>query len=202
MELFPSELSAEHNLLPVDGEVYYYGSVYDTGGADSLLKILQETITWRQDEVVLFGKHIVTRRLTAWYGDRGLSYSYSNIARVALPWTDELLHIKQRVEVLTGETYNSCLLNLYHDGSEAMGWHSDNEKELQPNGAIASVSFGAARQFVFRHRITKDKVLVLLAHGSLLVMKGATQAHWQHQLPATAKVKTPRVNLTFRTIVG
>jgi alkylated DNA repair dioxygenase AlkB len=108
--------------------------------------------------------------------------------------------LKKLIEDKTGETYNSCLLNLYHSGDEGMGWHSDGEKELKKNGAIASVSLGAERKFAFKHKETKEVISQVLAHGSVLVMKNETQSHWLHRLPPTIRVSTPRVNLTFRTI--
>jgi alkylated DNA repair dioxygenase AlkB len=118
-----------------------------------------------------------------------------------LPWTKELLELKTVIEKETGETFNSCLLNLYHNGDEGMAWHSDGEPELKKDGAIASLSFGAERKFVFKHKQTSHKVELILEHGSLLLMKGTTQTHWLHRLPPTKKVRTARVNLTFRTII-
>ena len=157
-------------------------------------------IEWRNDEAVIFGRHIVTRRKVAWYGDRAYPYTYSGIMREALPWTADLLALKALTEDLTGVGYNSCLLNLYHNGEEGMAWHSDDEKELAPGGAIASLSFGAERRFLFRHKGTKQIVETMLAPGSLLVMRGTTQQRWLHSLPKTARVTRPRVNLTFRTM--
>ncbi|HKL91257.1 MAG TPA: alpha-ketoglutarate-dependent dioxygenase AlkB, partial [Allomuricauda sp.] len=155
-----------------------------------------------QDVVHMFGKRIETKRKVAWYGDQPFEYTYSNSTKKALLWTPELLAIKNLTEKFTEETYNSCLLNLYHSGEEGMGWHSDDEKELKPNGAIASLSFGAERKFAFKHKESKEKVGLTLDHGSLLVMKGTTQSNWLHRLPPTKLVKLPRINLTFRTVVG
>jgi alkylated DNA repair dioxygenase AlkB len=137
----------------------------------------------------------------AWYGDRDFEYTYSNTTKRALPWTKELLELKAILENRTGEKFNSCLLNLYHNGDEGMAWHSDGEKDLKANGAIASLSFGAERKFSFKHKKTKETVKVILEHGSLLVMKDTTQTYWLHRLPTTKLITTPRVNLTFRTIV-
>ena len=137
----------------------------------------------------------------AWYGDQAFEYTYSNINKYALPWTKELLELKVFVESLTGELFNSCLLNLYHTGEEGMAWHSDDETVLKRDGAIASLSFGAERRFAFKHKHSKEKIELYLEHGSLLVMKDTTQSYWLHRLPPTKKVTTPRVNLTFRTIV-
>ncbi len=160
-----------------------------------------EGISWKNDEAVIFGKLILTKRKVAWYGDEEFSYTYSNRTKTALPWTEELLQLKAVAEAETGETYNSCLLNLYHSGEEGMAWHSDGEKDLKKNGAIASMSFGAERKFAFKHKQNKETVSLILEHGSLLVMKGTTQTHWLHRLPPTKTTLKPRVNLTFRTIV-
>ena len=188
------------NLLPADGIADYYGQVLAPAEATHYLDRLMHYIEWRNDEAVIFGRHIITKRKVAWYGDSDYSYAYSNISRQALPWTEDLLVLKDVVERVTGATYNSCLLNLYHDGDEGMAWHSDDEKELSPDGAIASLSFGAERRFLLRHKQSKEQVEVLLASGSLLVMRGTTQTHWLHSLPKMKKVRAPRVNLTFRLI--
>ena len=137
----------------------------------------------------------------AWYGDTAFEYTYSNRTKTALPWTNELLALKSKIETETGENFNSCLLNLYHTGEEGMAWHSDGEKDLKKDGAIGSVSFGAERKFSFKNKTTKETISIMLEHGSLLVMKGATQTHWLHRLPPTKKTVKPRINLTFRTIV-
>ena len=189
------------NLLSRDGRADYYGQVLEAAEAERLLARLLEEIEWRNDEAVIFGRHIITKRKVAWYGDNTYTYTYSNITRQALPWTADLLALKELAERLTGARYNSCLLNLYHDGDEGMAWHSDDEKELEPDGAIASLSFGAERRFLLRHRESKETVEVLLAAGSLLVMRGTTQTHWLHSLPKMKKVRSPRVNLTFRNMV-
>ena len=161
---------------------------------------LSKNIQWKNDESVIFGKHYITRRKTAWYGDRAFNYTYSKIKRTALPWTNELLEIKHIVENNESTKFNSCLLNLYHDGDDGMGWHSDNEKELIRDGVIASVSLGAERKFSFKHKKNKEKIDLILGNGSLLVMKEQIQTHWMHQLPKSKKIKEPRINLTFRTI--
>jgi alkylated DNA repair dioxygenase AlkB len=196
-----NDLSTAQNLLPHDGNVLYNRSLFSPEVAERLFSGLLVNIEWRNDEVVLFGKRIITRRKVAWYGDRDYAYTYSKTTKRALPWTSELHEIKVAVESSSGHTYNSCLLNLYHSGDEGMAWHSDDEKELLADGAIASVSFGADRKFVFRHKVTNEQVAVLLEHGSLLMMLGQTQKHWVHRLPTTKRVTEPRINLTFRTIV-
>jgi alkylated DNA repair dioxygenase AlkB len=200
MDLFSTGLDENQNLLPKDGTVFYYGHMMPLKDANFYLENLLETIPWKNDEAVIFGKLIITKRKVAWYGDTTFSYTYSKRTKQALIWTPELLALKTLVEEKTGETYNSCLLNLYHTGTEGMGWHSDAEKNLKKNGAIASVSFGAERKFTFKHRDSKETVSQNLSHGSLLVMKDETQTHWQHRLPPTTRITTPRVNLTFRTI--
>lgn len=189
------------NLLPQQGEVLDYGVIFSPAQADRYLHALLSEIPWKSDQVVIFGKTITTARQVAWYGDRNYNYTYSGRTRSALVWTPELAAIKKVVEQHAGASYNSCLLNLYADGSQGMGWHQDNEKELGPNPHIASVSLGAERRFDLRHKESREKVSVALSHGSLIVMKGSTQHYWQHQIAKTTKVTEPRVNLTFRTIL-
>lgn len=201
MDLFGNLADANENLLPKDGTVNYYGKIIDQEEADAFYLQLLENIEWKNDEAVIFGKKILTKRKVAWYGDDNYEYTYSNSTKKAIPWTQELLKLKALAEEKTGEEFNSCLLNLYHNGEEGMAYHSDGEKDLKKNGAIASLSFGAERKFSFKHKFTKEKVELLLEHGSLLVMKDQTQSFWLHRLPPTKKIHTPRINLTFRTIV-
>lgn len=201
MDLFGNLADANENLLPKDGTVNYYGKILEKEEADAFYLQLLENIEWKNDEAVIFGKKILTKRKVAWYGDDNYEYTYSNSTKKAIPWTPELLKLKALAEEKTGEKFNSCLLNLYHSGDEGMAYHSDGEKDLKKNGAIASLSFGAERRFSFKHKFTKEKVDLLLEHGSLLVMKDQTQSFWLHRLPPTKKVFTPRINLTFRTIV-
>lgn len=200
MTLFDFDNDPTVNLLPCDGVVNYYGKIFDPEAAAKHYKTLLDSIAWRNDEAIMFGKKIITKRKVAWYGDKPFKYTYSKTTKMALPWTEELSTLKSKIEGHTEETYNSCLLNLYHDGSEGMAWHSDGEKDLKKNGAIASVSFGAERKFAFKHKVTKETVAIVLGHGSLLVMKDQTQSHWLHRLPPTTRINQPRVNLTFRTI--
>ena len=202
MDLFNTGPDSTINLLPKDGTVNYYGRVFKKDEANQFFRLLLGTIDWKNDEAVIFGKLIITKRKVAWYGDRDFEYTYSNSTKRALPWTKELLQLKTMVEEQTGEQFNSCLLNLYHNGNEGMAWHSDAEKDLKKNGAIASLSFGAERTFSFRHKQTKETVSVMLEHGSLLVMKDTTQTYWLHRLPPTKTTSNPRINLTFRTIAG
>ncbi len=195
-----SGINKQKNWLPEDGTVNYHGKIVTAQLADHYLEILLNTIAWKNDEAIIFGKKIITRRKVSWYGDRPFEYTYSNTSKYALPWTRELLELKTLVENESGEIFNSCLLNLYHTGEEGMAWHSDAEADLKKDGAIASLSFGAERKFAFRHKRTGEKINLLLEHGSLLLMKGTTQTCWQHRLPPTRRIATPRVNLTFRTI--
>lgn len=196
MDLF----TRKTNLLPFDGEVIYFGYILDSTEANRYFDLLLSTIEWRNDEAIIFGKRIETKRKVAWYGDHPYSYTYSNSTKTALPWTKALLELKALAEKHTGSVYNSCLLNLYHDGSEGMAWHSDGEKMLVRHGSIASLSLGAERNFGFKHKVGKQVVSILLQHGSLLEMKGQTQDYWLHRLPPTTRIQRPRINLTFRQI--
>lgn len=198
MDLFSKD--SVSNILSKDGQVDYYGKIFSVQEAEDYFNELWHNIDWVHDQAIIYGKRIVTKRKVAWYGDQAYRYTYSNTTKSALPWTAELLELKAIIERKTRENFNSCLLNLYHDGEEGMAWHSDDEKDLKKNGAIGSLSFGAERKFSLKHKTTKETTSVLLENGSLLVMKGETQSHWLHRLPPTKKVKRARINLTFRTI--
>lgn len=200
MDLFNTDTIV--NILPNDGVANYYGKIFKQQESQHYLDKLLNSISWKNDEAIMFGKHIITKRKAAWYGDSGYAYTYSNTTKQALPWTKELLELKTIVETTTNETYNSCLLNLYHNGDEGMAYHSDDEQTLRKGSAIASLSFGAERKFLFKHKQTKQTISVLLENGSLLLMKGATQTNWLHRLPPAKKISRPRINLTFRTIVA
>ena len=197
MKLF-NTIDPTKNLLPYDGTVHYYGPVIEN--PQSYFQDLLEEIEWQHDQAMIFGKLVTTKRKVAWYGEEAYSYKYSGIEKVASPWNTTLLELKQQIEYITKESFNSCLLNLYHDGSEGMAWHSDGEKDLKKNGAIGSLTLGAERKFSFKHKETKQKIDILLEDGSLLIMKGETQTHWLHRLPPTKTVHTARINLTFRII--
>jgi alkylated DNA repair dioxygenase AlkB len=201
MNLFSNHIDGAINLLPNGGTVNYYGTILSNKEANHYFDVLLNNIEWKNDEAVIFGKHIITKRKVAWYADQKYSYTYSNITKEALVWNEELLQLKKLIEEKSGATYNSCLLNLYHDGDEGMAWHSDDEKTLGKNMPIASVTFGAERKFSFKHKRTKETVSLILENGSLLVMKDATQTNWLHRLPPTTKIKGPRINLTFRTMI-
>ena len=200
MELFENIPDKDKNLLPKNGTVNYYGKIFKKEEADVFFNLLLNKIDWKNDVAIIFGKKIITKRKVAWYGDEDFNYTYSKTTKIALPFTLELILIKKKIEELSGETFNSCLLNLYHDGNEGMAYHSDAEKDLKKNGAIASVRFGAERKFSFKHKDSKERVDVFLENGSLLVMKGDTQTNWLHRLPPTKKIFSERINLTFRQI--
>lgn len=200
MQLFEDHPDKNKNYLPQDGIVNYLGIVLQAEEADHYFQQLLSLIEWENDKAIIFGNEIITKRKVAWYGDEPFAYTYSNTTKYALPWTKELAALKTITEKASGETFNSCLLNLYHSGEEGMAWHSDDEKDLKKNGAIASLSLGAERKFAFKHKLSKEKVELYLPHGSLLIMKGTTQSHWLHRLPPTKKVLKARINLTFRNI--
>lgn len=191
-----------NNLLPKDGIVHYYGKIFTEEQSEIYYVKLLNEINWQHDVVRIFGKEIITKRKVAFLGDEGISYKYSGKTKIAEKWLKFILEIKSTVEQISGEKFNACLLNYYHDGSEAMSWHSDNEKEILKHSAIASVSFGAERKFGFKHNFTKEEISLLLENGSLLIMKDETQIYWKHKLYTNAKITEPRINLTFRTIVN
>ncbi|MTI08315.1 alpha-ketoglutarate-dependent dioxygenase AlkB family protein [Curvivirga aplysinae] len=201
MDLFEQMEGQPRNLLPCDGVVHYYGTIMSQALADAYFQNLMNHIAWEHDQAVIFGKTVTTKRKAAWYADHPYSYTYSKVTKHALPWTLTLLELRELIQEKSGEEYNSCLLNLYHDGNEGMAWHSDAEKDLKRDGAIASVSFGAERKFSLKHKTSDENVSQILQHGSLLVMKGTTQTNWLHSIPKTKTVHNPRVNLTFRYIV-
>lgn len=191
------------NLLPREGTAFYSSDFFSQEESDSLKQRLLSEIEWKQDKIKIFGRECLQPRLTAWYGDPGINYTYSGLTMCALPWTESLLTIKKRIEAETGFTFNSVLLNLYRNGEDSMGWHSDDEKELGPNPVIASVSFGAERTFKFRHKRAISLLTEIeLSHGSLLLMKDETQHFWQHSLPKRKRVTEARINLTFRSILS
>ncbi|MEH2434222.1 MAG: alpha-ketoglutarate-dependent dioxygenase AlkB [Nostoc sp.] len=188
--------------LPMqNAEVIYYQNFFDGNESNQLFVELYETTSWNQESTILFGKQLKLPRLTAWYGDPDKSYSYSQITMQPFLWTPVLINIKSKIESLSKIKFNSVLLNLYRDGKDSVAWHSDDEAELGENPVIASVSFGANRRFMFRHKIQKElNYEIQLTHGSLLIMKGTTQHFWQHQIPKKNKLTQSRINLTFRQI--
>ena len=185
----------------VGGEVVYLPGFVPMAERAGLFEQIDETTVWRQELIRMYGKEMPVPRLTAWHGDPGRTYSYSQIALEPVPWTGPLLALKSLVEAESGAAFNSVLLNLYRDGRDSVAWHSDDEPELGPRPVIASVSLGAPRRFHLRRKADHgDRVDITLAHGSLLLMAGSTQPEWEHQVPKTATKVGPRVNLTFRAI--
>ncbi len=190
------------NMLPEDGEAYFYPGFFNMDEADTCLKELREKICWKQEPIKIFGREIMQPRLTAFYGDADKNYSYSGISMQPNNWNETLLLIKKKIENVAGVQFNAALLNQYRTGQDSMGWHRDNEKELGPNPVIGSVSFGASRKFQLRNYSNKKlKQTIILSHGSLLLMKGSTQHFWEHQVPKTAIDTGVRINITFRVIV-
>lgn len=185
-----------------DGEVVIYHNFFNKLESDQFFQELLSEIKWRQDKIKLYGKEINLPRLTAWYGDYGKSYTYSGIPMHPDAWIPTLRSIKIRIEDVVEVNFNSVLLNFYRSEKDSVSWHSDDEPELGKNPIIASVSFGEARRFQFRHKLNKnlEKTSITLTHGSLLIMKGSTQHFWQHQIPKASKSLSERINLTFRII--
>ena len=186
------------NIINQDGQAHYFGIIVNAEQKHTYFNELLNKIEWTNEKLIMFGKEIITKRKVAFYGDSLMSYTYSNKTKQALAWTPLLLEIKNLTTSYTGSHYNACLLNLYHDGEEGMGWHSDDEKEIIPNSSIASLSFGAERKFAIKHKTTKDTHSILLENGSLFEMLGSFQKHWLHSMPKSKKIIAPRINLTFR----
>jgi alkylated DNA repair dioxygenase AlkB len=185
-----------------DGEILFMRNFFTPTEAKNYFELLQNNINWKQEEVKFYGKTFPVPRKTAWYGYEGFNYSYSGITCFPEIWTKELLEIKKEIEkFIPSEDFTSVLLNLYNNGNDKMGWHADDEKELGINPTIASVSLGETRRFDIKHKQNPELHYKFeLTSGSLLIMRGALQHHWVHQIPAQKKVKEPRINLTFRTI--
>lgn len=209
MTLFDNLHDPTQNLLPYDGEVYDHGCVYDAETAETIFQYLLAQTPWRHDEYIKqFGsgeqmetRHIITDRKVAWYAAEQKAYAYAGSNQIPHAWSPAIEKLKSKVEQHTQVSYNACLLNLYHSGSEGMTWHSDSESEIVKGAPIASLSFGAQRKFMLKHKRTKERVDLWLTSGQLIVMRGTTQQHWLHCVPKTKKVDLPRINLTFRTIV-
>jgi alkylated DNA repair dioxygenase AlkB len=199
-DLFDTQYPIER--LPSDGSLLDYGLQYTMSESQIIMDKLLAKIPWQSDTAYIYGKHITTKRKVAWFGDGDFNYNYSNSTRRALPWTKLLLDLKLKISEGSQHEYNSVLLNLYHDGSEGMGWHSDDEKELGQAPTIASLSFGAIRRFDMRHKETGQTISQALEPGGLIVMSGQSQACWKHQVPKQLRVKEPRINLTFRYFYG
>ena len=199
LELFEPE--AIDNLLPRDGVVKDYGLILNAQQSDQYLHYFLKHLAWKNDEVYLHGQYYQTERKVVWYGDDHYQYHYSGMIKQAHRWNPALFRLKQHIEKVTGHTYNSCLANLYENGTQGVGWHSDDEPSLrspQQEVAIASLSFGATRKFSFKHKQTQDKVDLLLHRGQLIMTQGLTQSFWKHSLVKSTRVLEPRINLTFR----
>ena len=191
----------KQQIISLDGDVSLYNDFIDSKSAAALFDTLMETIAWRQESIQLYGRMLPSPRLTAWYGDAGKCYSYSGVTLQAQPWTQVLQQLKSQLNEALGFAFNSVLLNLYRDGQDSVGWHSDAEQTLGDNPVIASISLGATRRFLMQHKKHKtEKVALDLAAGSLLLTQGVTQRYWRHSVPKTKKPVGPRVNLTFRMI--
>lgn len=201
-DLFGQPIETRNPIIKLnDAELLYHPNFFDKLESDSIFKTLLETIQWKQDTINMYGRELPLPRLSAWYGENNKPYTYSGITLNPLPWTDELLKIKEKIEAEAKVKFSSVLLNRYRDGQDYVGWHTDAEKELGRNPVIGSVNFGATRKFQLR-RIDdhKEKFEVELSHGTFLVMQGTTQHFWQHQVPKTASKIGERLNLTFRVI--
>ncbi len=190
------------NLIPHHGEAFYYPEFFCKEESGELFTGLLNNIPWKQEPIKIFGKEIMQPRLTAWYADKGVRYSYSGITMQPIVWTGVLSKIKSQVEQKSKYRFNSALLNLYRDGNDSMGWHRDNEKELGTNPVIASISFGETRKFQIRTYRKKENLISLeLEHGSFLLMGGETQSYWEHRVPKTTKPIGQRINITFRNVL-
>ncbi len=184
-----------------DASIEFYPEFFSRSQSDAYFKYLLATANWKQEQIKWYGKQVDLPRLTAWYGNKGKSYTYSGIHVQAEPWLPELLEIKQQIEAVSDVEFNSVLLNLYRNERDSVAWHSDDEPELGSNPTIGSVSFGEARTFQFRHKKYDSlRAKLTLSHGSYLLMKGPTQHCWQHQIPKASRLCGPRINLTFRSI--
>ena len=189
--------------LPLeDADIQYVERCFSRSQSDLYLNALMEQIPWRQEHVKVFGKTYLQPRLTALFGNTDKTYSYSSLTLFPTPYPPLLNEIRSEIETYCNVSFNCCLANLYRNGNDSNGWHSDNEKELGDQPVIASVSFGAERFFHLKHRNKKElRHKIKLAHGSLLIMKGRTQEHWLHQIPKTKQIIGNRINLTFRIII-
>lgn len=191
------------HLLPLpDAEVYFAPDFVPAPQRDVYFERLMQEVNWQQDCIKMFGRELPMPRLTAWYGDKG--YTYSGLQNKPQPWLPVLQELRELVQQASGNQYNSVLLNLYRSGQDSMGWHADDEPELGREPSIASLSFGGERRFSLKHRTRKDlkPTTLTLSHGSLLLMQGPTQHHWLHHIPKTARPVQPRINLTFRYVSG
>jgi len=194
--------SASTRIPLIDGDARLIADFLARPHSDVYLEQLLELVDWRQHFIRIRGRQVASPRLSAFYGDPDARYRYSGLSLEPLPWLPVILELKQRIEAACDARFNSALLNLYRDGADSMGWHSDDEPELGERPEIASLSLGATRRFRLRHRRRKDlePVAIDLESGSLLHMRGDTQRFWKHEVPKSKRVDEPRVNLTFRAI--
>ncbi len=184
-----------------NGRVSYLPLFFNKEESDRIFQELYTTLSWKQDDIFLFGKTHKIPRLQAWYGDEKKTYCYSGIEMKPLAWTELLSTIRVKLEKYSGFKFNSVLANLYRDGRDSNGWHADDEKELGENPIIASLSFGQTRRFRMKHKYdNKESLSIDLDHGSLLIMTGETQHFWKHTIAKTKKEVDPRINLTYRFI--
>lgn len=193
-------MQKQKNILPCDGEVYYIPEFYPPEKSQAIYEVLLKEVDWEEKTIKIFGREVMQPRKIAWYGDDGITYTYSNLRQVTKPWIPVLNDLRQKVEETTGRQFNSVLLNLYRSDQDSMGWHSDDEPELGEQPFIASLSFGHARIFQLKHKTRPFKTSLLLESGSLLLMGGSTQQYWKHQLPKRRALCGPRINLTFRWV--
>lgn len=189
------------NKLPFDGELYLVEGFYQTDDAQQLFDTLLDKLDWQEERIFVYGRWVKVPRLMCWYGDEGASYRYSGVNHQPLPWTEPLLSAKHKIESHYNCLFNSVMANLYRNGSDSMGCHADDEKELGSKPLIASLSLGEQRLLKFRHQKSKEVLDVILSHGDLLLMAGDIQHYWKHELPKTKKQKSERINLTFRKIM-
>ncbi|MCP8898781.1 alpha-ketoglutarate-dependent dioxygenase AlkB family protein [Gilvimarinus xylanilyticus] len=189
-------------LITEDGHALVYRHWLDPKRADDSFTVLKETLAWEQSVLMMYGKRVAIPRLNAWYGDTGSRYQYSGAYFSPLPWTAELSSLRDAIQTTTGFGYNSVLANLYRNGADGVAWHSDDEPELGPEPAIASLSLGQTRRFTLRHKTNGHRVAVDLQHGDLLLMHGPLQRFWQHQIAKSKKPLGPRINLTYRWVVS
>jgi alkylated DNA repair dioxygenase AlkB len=179
----------------------YIPGLFSNSESELFMEKLKHSVPWEQRTVSMYGKQIITPRLTAWYGDDRKSYNYSGNHFQPMPWTEDLLAIRERIRPFADTRFNSVLLNYYRDGNDSVAWHSDNEKELGPQPVIGSVSFGAVRAFDIRKKNDHHtKFSVRLESGSLLIMKGDLQQNWEHRIAKSGTPMGARINLTFRVI--
>jgi alkylated DNA repair dioxygenase AlkB len=189
--------------LKPNGYLRYWPSFLSTEQADTLFQLLCDGLEWEHYTIRLFGRQLAQPRLTAFYGEGGIEYEYSGLTLAAKAWTEELAFLRAMAMKASGVQFNSVLCNLYRNGGDSMGWHSDDERSLGKDPIIASVSLGATRRFDLRPKMAThgSKQTLSLDHGSLLVMGGDLQHHWQHQIAKTKRVQDARINLTFRQIL-